>query len=75
MLAAPTATKTTALYLRNILSKYLLFEKAQQETEKLIAEGKIKLDDIEQESQEIIEHRGNYLKKVRNLPVYSTAKT
>jgi hypothetical protein len=30
------------------LSKYL-FEKAQQETEKLIAEGKIKLDDIQQQ--------------------------
>ena len=53
------------LEIKNILSKYL-FEKAQQEADKLIDEGKVTLEDIEEASKEIAEHRGNYLKKIRN---------
>ena len=50
------------LEIKNILSRYL-FEKAQQEADKLIDEGKVTLEDIEKASKEIAEHRGNYLKK------------
>ena len=50
------------LEIKNILSRYL-FEKAQQEADKLIDEGKVTLTDIEKASKEIAEHRGNYLKK------------
>lgn len=53
------------LEIKNILSRYL-FEKAQQEADKLIDEGKVTLEDIEEASKEIAEHRGNYLKKIRN---------
>ena len=53
------------LEIKNILSRYL-FEKAQQEADKLIDEGKVTLEDVEEASKEIAEHRGNYLKKIRN---------
>ena len=52
------------LEVKKVLSKHFAL-KARAEADKLINKGTVKLDDLEQASEEIVNDRGNYLKKIR----------
>lgn len=52
------------LAVKKVLSKHFA-QKARAEAEKLINEGIVKLEDLENASQYIIKDTGNYLKKIR----------
>ena len=53
------------LEVKEVLSKHFA-HKARMEADRLIDEGKITLKGLEKASKQITEHRGNYLKKIRN---------
>jgi len=52
------------LEVKKVLSKHFAL-KAREEADKLINDGAVKLEDLEKASKEIVNHRGNYLKKIR----------
>lgn len=52
------------LEVKKVLSKHFA-QKAREEADKLINEGTITLEDLENASQEIVNDRGSYLKKIR----------
>ena len=53
------------LEVKKVLSKHFA-HKAREEADKLINEGVVKLEDLEKASEEIINDRGSYLKKIRS---------
>ena len=53
------------LEVKKVLSKHFAL-KAREEADKLINEGVVKLEDVEKASEEIINDRGRYLKKIRS---------
>ncbi|PWK16095.1 hypothetical protein LV89_04941 [Arcicella aurantiaca] len=53
------------LEVKKLLSKHFA-QKAREEADKLINDGTVRLEDLEKVSEEIINDRGNYLKKIRS---------
>lgn len=58
-------SETELLEVKKLLSNHFA-QKAREEADKLINDGVVKLEDLDKASEEIINDRGSYLKKIRS---------
>jgi hypothetical protein len=58
-------SETELLEVKKLLTNHFA-QKAREEADKLINDGVVKLEDLDKASEEIINDRGSYLKKIRS---------
>ena len=58
-------TEIELLEVKKLLTNHFA-QKAREEADKLINDGVVKLEDLDKASEEIINDRGSYLKKIRS---------